>query len=76
MSAVRILGIDPGSRITGVGLIDSDGRYNQHVHSSCIRLGNEPFPERLGKIFVDIQAIIKEYQRGHLRRRSQWFAGG
>ncbi|HHC73944.1 MAG TPA: crossover junction endodeoxyribonuclease RuvC, partial [Thiothrix sp.] len=27
----RIMGVDPGSRITGVGIIDSDGQYSQYL---------------------------------------------
>ena len=59
---MRILGIDPGSRITGIGIIESDGRYSQHVFSTCIRLGNQPFPIRLGKIYKEIELIIREYK--------------
>jgi len=59
---MRILGIDPGSRITGIGIIESDGRYSQHVFSTCIRLGNKSFPIRLGKIYKEIELIIREYQ--------------
>ncbi len=61
-SIVRILGIDPGSRITGIGIIDSDGRHSKHVFSTCIRLGNAPFPERLGAIYRQIEAIIIEHK--------------
>jgi len=57
-----ILGIDPGSRITGIGIIESDGRYSQHIFSTCIRLGNDDFPIRLGKIYQEIDNIIKEYR--------------
>ena len=59
---MRILGIDPGSRITGIGIIESDGRYSQHVYSTCIRLGDYTFALRLGKIYKEIEAIIHEYQ--------------
>ena len=59
---MRILGIDPGSRITGIGIIESDGRYSQHIFSTCIRLGNDTFPTRLGKIYKEIELIIHEYQ--------------
>jgi crossover junction endodeoxyribonuclease RuvC len=58
----RILGIDPGSRITGIGIIDTDGRRNQHVFSTCLRLGDASFPERLGTIFSELTRIICEYQ--------------
>lgn len=59
---MRILGIDPGSRITGIGIIESDGQHSQHVFSTCIRLGNDSFPIRLGKIYKEIEFIIQEYQ--------------
>ncbi len=59
---MRILGIDPGSRITGIGIIESDGRHSQHVFSTCIRLGNAAFPIRLGKIYQEIELIIREFQ--------------
>lgn len=62
MPIIRILGIDPGSRITGVGIIDSDGRHSTHVFSTCIRLGNAPFPERLGTIYRQLELIIKQHQ--------------
>lgn len=55
------MGIDPGSRITGVGIIDSDGRHSQHVFSTCIRLGNAPFPQRLGAIYRQLETIIIEH---------------
>ncbi|UJS25300.1 crossover junction endodeoxyribonuclease RuvC [Thiothrix winogradskyi] len=62
MTTRRILGIDPGSRITGIGIVDTDGRRNQHVFSTCLRLGDASFPERLGTIFSEITRIIREYQ--------------
>ena len=62
MAMIRIIGIDPGSRITGVGVIDSDGRYNKHVYSTCVRMGKESFPDRLGIIFRGITDVIQTYQ--------------
>ena len=59
---MRILGIDPGSRITGIGIIESDGRHSKHIFSTCIRLGNDAFPIRLGKIYQEIELIIREFQ--------------
>lgn len=59
---MRILGIDPGSRITGIGIIDSDGRHSKHVYSTCIRLGNDAFPIRLGKIYKELEFIIHEFR--------------
>ncbi|MGD8999711.1 MAG: crossover junction endodeoxyribonuclease RuvC, partial [Granulosicoccaceae bacterium] len=31
----RILGIDPGSRVTGFGIIDTDGAASRYVTSGC-----------------------------------------
>lgn len=62
MATRRILGIDPGSRQTGVGVIESDGRHSRHLFSTCLRLGDAAFPERLGIIFTEITQIIREHQ--------------
>lgn len=62
MSLRRILGIDPGSRQTGVGVIETDGQRTFHIFSTCLRLGDAPLPERLGTIFTEITAIIRQYQ--------------
>jgi len=59
---VRILGIDPGSRQTGYGIIDSDGRQSAHVDSGCIYVKGDDFAERLGYIFQQVSEIIVEYQ--------------
>lgn len=58
---IRILGIDPGSRITGYGIIDSDGRRSVHVASGCIRAGDGGLPARLQVIFRGVQQLMAEY---------------
>jgi len=62
----RILGIDPGSRQTGYGLVDSDGQQSQHVDSGCIYVKGENFPERLGYIFRRVSELIVEFQPDEL----------
>ena len=57
----RILGIDPGSRITGYGIIDSDGRSSRHVASGTIRTSGDALPERLGLIFRGIAELIETH---------------
>lgn len=59
---VRILGIDPGSRQTGYGIIDSDKNHSIHIDSGCIYVKGETFADRLGYIFKQISEIISEYQ--------------
>lgn len=58
----RILGIDPGSRITGFGIIDVQGQNFQYVASGCIRIKSEEFPERLKEIYLGLDEVIATYQ--------------
>lgn len=58
---MRILGIDPGSRVTGFGVIDSDGRRSSHLENGCIRLADASLPERLGVIFTEVQRVVDAY---------------
>jgi len=59
---IRILGIDPGSRKTGVGIIDIKGNRMRHVHHEVIRCGTGKFTERLGILFKALSSIIATYQ--------------
>lgn len=56
-----ILGIDPGSRITGYGLIESNGFRHRYLDSGCIRCVSQLFPQRLQEIFEGLQTIIHRY---------------
>ncbi len=58
----RILGIDPGSVITGIGVIDVDGDRIRHVHHVSIKVGGGDFPQRLRIIFEQVSGLIQEYR--------------
>jgi crossover junction endodeoxyribonuclease RuvC len=58
----RVLGIDPGSRNTGFGVIDTDGQRSVCIASGCIRVGQHPWPDRLGMIFDRIAAVVAEHK--------------
>jgi len=62
-ASIRILGIDPGSRLTGFGIIDVDaaGRSRHVCHGVLNLVANEDFAARLKQIFDDLGAIIGEY---------------
>lgn len=62
MPAMRILGIDPGSQITGFGIIEVDGPRSRHVHSGHIKIDGEALPEKLGIIFEGVRALVAEWQ--------------
>lgn len=59
---MRILGIDPGSRLTGYGIIDSSGREFNYIASGCIRIEADYFPDRLQQIFNGLIQIVELYQ--------------
>jgi len=59
---IRILGIDPGSRVTGYGIVDQDGQQLAYVASGCVRAQGGSLAERLGIIFDGINQIIREYR--------------
>ena len=54
-----ILGIDPGSRVTGFGVVRDDGRHCHYVASGCIRTGEGALPERLLKVFQGVREVIR-----------------
>ena len=58
----RILGIDPGSRLTGFGVLDFEGDKPTYVASGTIRSPDGSFPERLRKIFESVGEIVGEYR--------------
>ncbi len=57
-----ILGIDPGSRITGYGVIDSDGFKDKYIASGCIRATSKEFAKHLQQIFSGITEVINVYK--------------
>lgn len=59
--STRIIGIDPGSRITGYGIIDVDGPRLRYVASGCIRTEGGDLAERLKRIFQDVSAVVEEF---------------
>lgn len=57
----RILGIDPGSRVTGFGIIDLNGNHADHVSHGCIKVKGNTLIEKLYHIFDGIDNTIKHY---------------
>jgi len=60
---IRLLGIDPGLRFMGWGLIDVEGNRLQHVASGVIATdGAESVPLRLCELHGALQKLIRDYQ--------------
>ena len=60
----RILGIDPGSQRTGVGIVDCDatGRATHVFHAPLVLLSADNFPLRLKRLLDELGAIIDEWK--------------
>ncbi|TAJ91539.1 MAG: crossover junction endodeoxyribonuclease RuvC [Gammaproteobacteria bacterium] len=59
---VRILGIDPGSRFTGFGVIDMQANHSTHISHGVIRVEGESLGERLGCIYARLEELIGEHR--------------
>lgn len=60
---MRVLGIDPGSRITGYGIVEQSGNRLVHVDNGAIFTDTAvDFAGRLKKIFDGLSAVIAEYR--------------
>lgn len=65
---MRILGVDPGSRLTGYGCVDGVGNQIKSVTHGTLRLANVsgkaviPLEERLLGIYEGLTALIREFR--------------
>lgn len=60
---MRILGIDPGTAITGFGVIDTEGSRFKFVDAGVIRTPKEqPMNERLATVYDEIKELITEFK--------------
>ncbi len=59
----RTLGIDPGSQVTGYGVVEKSGQQLKHLASGSVRLAAGPsLPERLKRLHRSLQEIIREHR--------------
>jgi crossover junction endodeoxyribonuclease RuvC len=59
---LRILGIDPGSRLTGFGVLDCAAGRSTYVASGSVKTIDGSFQERLKQIFNSVCEIMSEYR--------------
>ncbi|PKO55103.1 MAG: crossover junction endodeoxyribonuclease RuvC [Betaproteobacteria bacterium HGW-Betaproteobacteria-21] len=59
--ATRILGLDPGLRITGFGIIDILGSQLRYVASGCIKTRDGELPGRLKTLLDGVREVIATY---------------
>ena len=61
MAALRVLGIDPGSRVTGVGVVEAEGQALRHIYSASIRVGEGDLGPRLARIYRAVTDVIDQH---------------
>ncbi|MGB7540463.1 MAG: crossover junction endodeoxyribonuclease RuvC [Burkholderiales bacterium] len=61
-SALRILGIDPGLRVTGFGIVEKNGHKLAYVTSGCIKSQHTELPDRLKAILEGLREVIATHQ--------------
>lgn len=59
---ICLLGVDPGSRVTGFGVITTTPPRVRYLASGCVRTGQGEMPERLREIYQGIDQIIEQHQ--------------
>lgn len=59
---IRIMGIDPGSRVTGYGIVDCDVAQAYYVDSGVVRLDTGSLPQRMHRIFDELSEVVEQYQ--------------
>lgn len=65
-SRIRILGIDPGLRITGFGVLDKSGQKLTYVTSGCIKVPNGELSTRLKTILDGLAEVIATCNPGQV----------
>ncbi|GHB09440.1 crossover junction endodeoxyribonuclease RuvC [Salinicola rhizosphaerae] len=58
-----LLGIDPGSRVTGYGVVDVSAKP-RYVASGCIRIEGEDLAQKLARVYAGVSELIGQYRPG------------
>jgi crossover junction endodeoxyribonuclease RuvC len=58
----RIIGVDPGSRFTGYGIIETDDQQIHLIEAGCIRVPEQPFVGRLKYLFEQISEVCNQHK--------------
>src|SRR4051812_13027039 len=58
---IRILGIDPGLRLTGFGVIEQSGNKLAYITSGCIRIPAGELPQRIRTLFEGLREVIGQH---------------
>lgn len=72
---IKILGIDPGTNITGYGLITLSSSKLKYLHHSIVKTGlKNKYTTKLSKINLETERIIREFEPNHVAIESVFFS--
>jgi len=72
---IRTIGVDPGSRFTGYGIVEGDGYKLKHIHHGTLKLpASRPLSDRLKIIFEELKSSIMEYSPQFMAVEEVFFA--
>ena len=72
---IKILGIDPGTNITGFGLIELSGSKFKYIHHSILKTGlKNKYSHKLSKINYETERVITEFKPDHVAIESVFFS--
>jgi crossover junction endodeoxyribonuclease RuvC len=70
-----VLGVDPGSRVTGYGLVEKDNNQMTCIHAGSISSPAKlPFYERIHKIFQSMVEVMSHYRPQEMAIEDVFFA--
>ena len=59
---MRLLGVDPGLRFTGWGVIEIDGNQLRHVANGVVKSGTGELAQRLVRLHKGLEEVVVSYQ--------------
>lgn len=72
---MRVLGIDPGSNVTGYGIVEVNGNEYSHIASGDIKLKKtQSLPEKLLTIYNGVKDLIKDFKPESVAVENVFFA--
>lgn len=72
---IKILGIDPGTNITGYGVIQLDGNKIKYLYHAILKTGlKNKYTEKLARINIETERVIKEFKPDHVAIESVFFS--
>lgn len=71
---MRVLGIDPGTMITGYGVVEEKGEKLSALDWGVIHMANDPLPFRLKKIYKGLEEILRKFKPNTVAVESLFYA--